>query len=40
MEMNSIDALTLKQKINNKEDFLLINVREPAVLKLLILVVC
>ena len=28
--MNSIDALTLKQKINNKEDFLLIDVREPA----------
>ena len=27
--MNSIDALTLKQKINNKEDFLLIDVREP-----------
>ena len=27
--MNSIDAITLKQKINNKEDFLLIDVREP-----------
>lgn len=27
--MQSIDAKTLREKINNKEDFLLIDVREP-----------
>jgi len=27
--MQTIDAITLQEKINNKEDFLLIDVREP-----------